>query len=109
MAVATVAHKPGLTKEQAREIFSRHFAGKYTIEDWKGPPRGLRDFVVVKSAFVAVTVKLDQDQNNTKFIYSGFTPKFWARVLSMGVLTYFLWNSLTTEVKRFIETAPEFH
>jgi hypothetical protein len=109
MAVATIAHKPDLSKEEVRRIFARHFDGKYAVEDWSGIPRSMRDFMVVKNGFVAVTVKLDQSPNETKIVFTGFTPKFWARALVGGIGSMFLWNGLTNEVKQFIETAPEFH
>jgi hypothetical protein len=109
MAVATIPHRPGLTKEELRDIFTRHFGGKYTVADWTGMPRGMRDFMVVKSNFVAVTIKLEQTATETKIVYSGFTPKFWARLLVGGIASMFLWNAMTNEVKQFIETAPEFH
>lgn len=35
MAVVTIAHKPEMTKEQAQEIFAKHYAGKYKVEDFK--------------------------------------------------------------------------
>jgi hypothetical protein len=109
MAVTTIPHRPGLTKEELRSIFARHFDGKYTIADWSGMPRGMRDFMVVKSGFVAVTVKLEQTPTETKIVYSGFTPKLWARALVGGIGSMLLWNGLTGEVKQLIETAPEFH
>ncbi len=109
MAVTAIAHKPSLTKEDVRATFARHFAGKYTVTDWTGMPRSMRDFMIVKSGFVAVTVKLDQTPTETKVVYSGFTPKIWARLLVGGIGSMFLWNGLTSEVKQFIETAPEFH
>jgi hypothetical protein len=109
MAVSAIAHKPNLTKEEVRAIFARNFGSKYTVADWTGRPRSLRDFMVVKSGLVAVTVKLEQGTNETKLVYSGFTPKLWARLLLGVIASMFLWNGLTTEVKQFIETAPEFH
>ena len=108
MAVTAIAYKPDLTKEEARAIFARHFGGKYAVMDWTGRPRSMRDFMVVKNGFVAVTVKFEQAANETKFVYSGFTPKLWARALVGGIGSMFLWNGLTNEVKQFIETAPEF-
>jgi hypothetical protein len=113
LAVSTIAYKPELTKEQAKEIFGRHFEGKYTVEDWKGVLVGARrDFVLVKSAFVGVSVKLEQGRDQTKFVYVGYAPKLWARALTgLGlfavVMNYLLWNGLTNEVKDFIETAAE--
>ena len=109
MAVTTIAHKPNLTKEEVRSIFEREFGSKYSLAEWRGRPRSQRDFMVVKSNFVAMTVKLEQAANETKLIYSGFTPKFWARLLVGGIASMFLWNAMTNEVKQFIETAPEFH
>jgi len=105
MAVATIAHKPELTKEQLEEIFRSHFAGKYTVEDFKG---FLRDFQVVKNPFVGVSVKLEQGGNDTKIVYSGFVPRLWARLFLGGLIGFLLWNGLTNEVKQLIETAPEF-
>ena len=115
LAVAAIAHKPDLTSEQAQAIFRRRFEPQYRIEGPKGlraiGPR--RDFVVVKNAFTAVSVKLQQDRDETKFVYTGLAPRLWARVLSgLGLLTvvmsFFVWNGLTNEVKQFIEQAPEF-
>ena len=108
MAVSTIAHKASLTKDEAKEIFRRHFDAKYKIEDWKGPVTVRRDFMIVKNPFIGVTVKLEQSANETKFVYTGIAPKLWARLLFTGLLSYFLWNGITGEVRAFIETAPEF-
>lgn len=107
MAVSTVAHKPDLTKEQVREIFRAHFEPRCRIEEWKSPLVA-RDFVVVKNPFVGVAVKLEQGQTDTKFVYGGVAPRVWARLLFSGLLSIFLWNGLTNEVRQFIESAPEF-
>jgi hypothetical protein len=107
VAVSTVAHRPDLTKDRAREIFRAHFEPKYRIEDAKAP-LVLRDFIVVKNPFVGVAVKLEQGSNDTKFVYGGVAPRFWARLLFSGLLSLFLWNGLTSEVRQFIESAPEF-
>ncbi len=107
MAVTTIAHKPDLTSEQVREIFRAHFEPKYKIEDWKNPIVS-RDFVVVKNPLVGVAVKLEQGPAETKFVYAGVAPRIWARLLFSGLLSLFLWNGPTGEVRRFIEAAPEF-
>jgi hypothetical protein len=115
MAVSTIAYKPNLTKSEAREIFRRHFEGTYRVEDWKGPPIGAtRDFALIKSAFVGVGVKLEQSRGETKFVFGGYSPNRAARaVSSLGLLgaamSFMLWNGATNEVKRFIESAAEFH
>src|SRR5574341_2689384 len=98
MAVLSIANKPALTKEQAKEIFAKHFEGKYTIEDFPGP---FRDFVVVKSPFVGVALKLEQTGSETKFVYAGVAPKLWARLLLGSLIGIFLWSGLTNEVRDF--------
>jgi hypothetical protein len=114
MAVAKIAHKPGLTKEQAMDIFRKQFAGKYEVESWKGPLVGSRrDFVVVKNPWTGVSVKLEQAPAETRFVYSGLAPRVWARIMFAGglgfvLVGFLLWNGLTAEVKQFIENAPEF-
>jgi hypothetical protein len=105
MAVATIAHKPELTKEQVQELFARHFAGKYTVHEFKGP---FRDFVVEKGAFVGVAVKLEQTGTETKLVYSGLAPRWWARLLLGGLVGFLFWGGITNDVRQFMETAPEF-
>ncbi len=108
MAVATIAYKPELTAAQAQEIFARHFAGKYVVEDFKGP---FRDFQVVRNAFIGVSVKLQQTDSETKLVYTGFTPRLWARLftgLFLILASWLFWNGLMNEVKAVIDTAPEF-
>jgi hypothetical protein len=108
MAVAEIAHKPELTSDEVRSIFERRFSGEYTIEDFKGAMAARRDFMVVKNAFVGVSVKLEQGAGATKLVYTGLAPRLWARLLFSGLLSYFLWNGLTGQVRDFIESAPEF-
>jgi hypothetical protein len=105
MAVKTIAHKPSLTKEQVQEIFAKHFTGKYSIEKTHAMRR---DFMVVKNAFVAVAVRLEQTGSETKLVYNGYTPRIWSRLLLGGLIGMLLWNSLTNEVEAFIDSAPEF-
>jgi hypothetical protein len=104
MGVRTVAHNPDLTREQFREAFERHFA-RYKIEKTRAIRR---DFQVVKNPFVAVSIGLEQTNKETKIVYSGFTPRWWASLFFGPLLGYILWRGLTNEVKAFIDTAPEF-
>jgi hypothetical protein len=109
VAVTSIAHKPDLTAQQTKEIFSRHFGAKYKVEDWKGPSVGFsRDFVVVKNPFVGVAIKLEQAQDTTKFVYAGLCPRVWARLLLGGLVGFLFWAGITNEMKEFMETAPEF-
>jgi hypothetical protein len=106
MAVTTIAHKAELTKEQAQEIFARHFAGKYVVRDFSGP---FRDFAVDKNAFIAIAVKLEQTDSETKFVYTGLAPRWWARMLLPVLWGFLLWTPMTNEIRLFIESAREFH
>jgi len=119
MAVTKIAHKPGLTKEQAMEIFRKHFEGKYEVVLTSGLQRARRDFWVKKNGFIGVAVRLEQTEGETKFTYGGNFPSILAMVLVFAslailigiiawLLCYFLWNGLTGEVRSFIESAPEF-
>jgi len=106
LAVVTIAHKPELTKEEAKAIFARHFQDRYQIEDCKWPLVG-RDFMLVKNAFVGVGIGLQQSPKETKFAYGGLSPRTWARLLSPLFILLF-WNGPTSEVTEFIKSAPEF-
>jgi hypothetical protein len=105
VAVIVIAHKPELTKEQAEALFRKHFEGKYAVEDFKG---FLRDFMVVKNPFTGVAIKLEQTGTETKFVYAGLAPRFWARLLAGALVGLFLWNGVTKDVEDFMRTAPEF-
>jgi len=105
MAVQSIGHKPELTKEQAKELFAKHFEGKYKVEDFWGP---FRDFVVVKGPFAGVAIKLEQGEGETKLVYGGVAPAIWARMLLGGLIGALMWVGVTKEVEEFIKTAPEF-
>ena len=62
MGVTNIPHNPQLTKEEARAAFEKHFAGKYKVEKTRAMRR---DFQVRKSAFAAVSVKLEQTRTGT--------------------------------------------
>ncbi len=112
MAVMAIAHKPDLTIEQVQEIFRKRFEPKYSVEALKGVHGAMirRNFMVVKNPFVAVSVRLEQSDRETKFVYNGAVPRWWARLFSVAVLIGSLinWTGLTNEVAELIRTAPEF-
>ena len=105
MAVITIAHKPALTKEQTQALFTKHFEGKYKVEDFKGP---FRDFMVVKNPFTGVAIKLEQTDSETKFVYAGLAPRLWARMLLGGLIGFLFWNGITKDVEEYMRTAPDF-
>ena len=111
MAVIAIAHKPDLTVEQVQEIFRKRFEPKYRVEALKGLRRAVnrRHFMVVKNPFVAVSLKLEQSDRATKFVYNGLVPRWWVYAIWFGGLMGFLvWKGLTHEVEELIRTAPEF-
>ena len=68
MAVVAVVHNPGLTKEHAREVFAHHFEGKYRVTGYSGIVP--RDFIIIKNTFLGAGVKLEQDELETKFVFT---------------------------------------
>ncbi len=104
--VVTIGHHPELTVDRAIDTFERRFGANYKII--RTPRRPLRDFQIEKSSWVAISVGLKQEPDKTSFVISGFTPSWWRGLLIAGVLTLFLYNSMTNEVRLFIEQAPEF-
>lgn len=114
MAIREIAHKPDLTKEQAQEIFRKHFESKYKVEPC-GSPVSLktkyRDFQVVKNPVIGVALKLEQTPTGTTFVYAAVPPNRWIRAISFGIaaLACILFGrNLTSEVEAFIDSAPEF-
>ncbi len=106
MAKVAIAHKPDLTKEQALEIFSKHFSANYRVVSYRRP---LRDFVIEKNPFVGVAVKLEQQSGRTSFVYNAMAPRWWAAALLGALISAVLGRGLTAEVRAFIDAAPEFH
>jgi hypothetical protein len=94
-----------MTKEQVQQIFEDHFRDKYPVKKMSSP---FRDFFVEKSAFVAVAVKLEQTEKETRFVYNGFSPRWWARALLGALIGPMMSGGLTKEVKELLETGPQF-
>jgi hypothetical protein len=106
MGVVKIAHHPEMTWEQAMDTFEKEFGSRYKVYSLKRTPR--RDFVVQKNGFVGVSMRLEQTKDETKFVYSGFSPSVLARMTVGPLIAMFFWNALTNEVKSFIGRAPEF-
>ena len=86
MANVVVGHHPELTAEGAMKVFQSHFAGKYEIYKTKMP--GLA-FVVKKSAWRAVGVKLIQKRNQTTFYLQGIPGSTLVRIF--WILLFLMW------------------
>ena len=108
MAEILVSHRPELTVEQAIDLFSRQFAGDYEVYKYWGPGR---DFVVKKNGRTAVGVRLKQQENQTSFVFTPFTPSILFNLLFGGLLSYILlrpgWKRLEGEVGDFIQSSSE--
>jgi len=112
MAKVIVGHHPELTKEDAMEVFRRHFAGKYEVHLIKSKAI-VRDFGIKKGYWTAVLVRLEQKPEQTVFNFIGTPPTAMSRLLAM-VFFIFSWPAanackrMEKEIKAFIENAEEF-
>jgi hypothetical protein len=109
MAIVRLGNQPDLTKEEAREAFARHFAGKYSIERSSAFNR---DFIVKKSGWVGVGVRLKQEKNDTILIFTGIIPNTALSVIFSGIASYLIlrprWHELEGEITEFVENEPSF-
>jgi hypothetical protein len=123
MTTVTVGHHPELTAEQAMEVFSRQLADKYDVYRATGIGRWLNGgmhFVVRKSNWAAVGVRLWQKKNSTKISFVSIYPPivlvglFGALVgvlITMGIAWIMLkpsWKAIEADITSCIENAVEF-
>ncbi len=117
MATVTVTHNPELTPEGALEVFRSHFAGKYDV--YKSTPTTWlltarpRHFVVKKSVWTSVGVKLQKGTDNTTFVFTPFMALpivNWtiAHDMIKGLFLKRRWEEMEEEIASFIENAREF-
>ena len=109
MATINIGHNPALTPERAMAIFQRRFAGTYQVYETK---RRLRDFIVKKSDWAGVGVKVKQDPNKTTLVFTGMMPNPIFQALFGGLASYLFlrssWKELEDEIAAFIEDEREF-
>ncbi len=109
MAIVSIGNQPDLTPDQAREIFAQHFAGKYEIVKSNAINR---QFIVKKSGWSGVGVRLKQEKTGTSFVFTGLMPNMLLQLLFGGIASYLFlrssWKELEAEVTEFIQSAPEF-
>jgi hypothetical protein len=109
MATITIGHLPELTAEDAMETFARRLAGRYEVytASFKS-----RDFVLKKSDWQGVGVRLKQEPDKTTFVFTALLPNSYIQGYAGGLVSYvFLrsrWKELEQEVADFIATCPEF-
>lgn len=109
MATLSIGYKPELTKEQAQEIFAQGFSGKYEVVKAHVMRR---DFLLKKSGWAGVGVRLQQDKDQTVFVFTGMMPNVLLQAIFGGLASYLFlrstWKQLEQEVWEFIAAAPEF-
>ena len=115
MAVVVVGHHPKLTPSEAMEVFQQHVGGRYEVyraDSW--PLSGAavkRDFALKKSAWIGITVKLQQEPGKTSFVVTYFIPSLLA-VAFGGLFALLLlrssYKAMEAEIISFIEGAEEF-
>ncbi|MBI4340171.1 MAG: hypothetical protein HY680_09505 [Chloroflexi bacterium] len=113
MAVAKIVRHPELTPESAMEVFGRHFRGKYQVyKYYRWAIGGRMSFVVKKSGWTGVIVRLKQDKNGTSFEYHAFIPSWIVVALFGGLILWVLLRPvgrrLEGEVHQLIDSAAEF-
>jgi hypothetical protein len=109
MATISIGSKRELTTEQALETFQRHFSGKYQVYATK---LRMRDFIVKKSDWAGVGVKVKQEKDKTTFVFTAMMPNMLYRALFSGLVSYLFlrssWKTLEDEVAAFIEDERSF-
>ena len=109
MATITIGYRPDLTPERAMQIFAEHFGRRCEVTTtWIRN----RDFVVKKSAWTGVGVRVKQEKDATTFVFTAVMPSLFWQFLFGGVIAYLLlrpqWKDLEAEVAAFIEHNPAF-
>jgi len=105
MATLTIDQRSDLTAESAQQLFKERFAGRYEVY-----PTRMRNrhFVVKKSEWTGVGVKVKQGQNgSTTFVFTALMPNLLLQGLFGGLISYLFlrrdWKALEREVASFIE------
>ena len=111
MAKVTVPYHPELTVQRVIEVFRSHFAGKYDVYKTRLWPRG---FVVKKSGWSAIGIRLKHEPYATTFLFMSFTPSPIVLFFLTGIPIHYLllrstWKAMEQEVRSLIENASEFH
>jgi hypothetical protein len=108
MGRIAIGHRPDMTGELARQIFAAHFGAgdvyRTSILD--------RDFVVRKSDWSGVGVRVRQDASETSLDFSPLIPNPILQGLVGGFISYLFvrrsWKALEAEVSEFIQRHPAF-
>ena len=104
-----IRHDPNITPEQVMQIFQEQFQGKYEVYPTKLIGA---DFVMKKSAWTGVVVRLLKKGDRTLLRFNPIAPSTLCRVLLAGLLPYLIlyltsWKGITKEVRAFVEGSPK--
>jgi len=108
MGTVEIAHHSEMTPEGTMQVFRSHFGSKYDVYMTRLPGW---DFVVKKSGWTGVAVKLKQENAGTSFVLWRCTPGVLQKFLGGPLLTLILWRrlkALEEEVRVFITNAADF-
>ena len=100
-----------LTVHDVIEVFKKHLGGKYEIEEAYVPTR---DFVVKRSGWTGVWVRMILLEDSVSFVFAPFMPSMKLQmVFAIGGLIawQFLrrsWTEIENDVKTLLEQASEF-
>jgi hypothetical protein len=103
--------RPELTAEKAMKAVEEGFAaGKYKVYPTKLVGA---DFVVRKSAWTGIAVKIKQSQDKTTVIYNPFSPSAGARLAAYGLIPILIlngksWKPIRKEFQEFLDRTPLF-
>ncbi|HLF76138.1 MAG TPA: hypothetical protein VJB57_01485 [Dehalococcoidia bacterium] len=103
-----LGRRPDLTKEQVFLAFETQFGSRYKVTDYSGFIS--RDFIILKNQFVGVGVRLDQEGEQAKLVYSAIaltgSPLHWLPFgrLAGVILAPLLGYGLVREIRRFVES-----
>jgi hypothetical protein len=106
---SVIVRRQGLTSETVQDICARAFAGRYEVY----PTRLIgADFVIKKSDWTGVSVKVKPHAEGTKLVFNSLAPAFWVRFFMMGLIPLLIlyfgpWSELRKEVEAFFSSTPE--
>ncbi len=108
MAKIQIRHNPDLTTDEVMRLFSDKFRSRYEIYPTKLIGS---DFVVKKSGWTGIAVKLLQKKDKTLLRYGAFAPSVFVRLFFGGIILIFLyftrWKKMQNEIKDFITSSAE--
>ena len=110
MPKITFKPMPDLTVESLMQIFEKKYGTDCQI--YTTALIGA-DFIIKKTAFTGISIKLKQKKDTTIIQYTALSPAFWARLTFYGLIPLLIlylgpWKKMQDDIKIFLETTKEF-